>query len=107
MRRNIYAVQTAPVRDEAGAIAGWLRTDPLADGSSPTDTVFLRDGSSCGQAEAMRRVQLDRTLLYSTDEEAVLDGIARLRDAHRRGATVPLASVAALRGRRGTGRTSR
>lgn len=83
-----YIVQTLPVRDASGAIAGWVRGDCLADGSRPTDTVFLRDGSACGQQEALARVQGDRGLLYETREEAVRDGIERLRAAHRRGEAV-------------------
>lgn len=41
---NVYVVCTVAVRNEQGAIVGWIRADPLADGSRPTDMVFLRDG---------------------------------------------------------------
>lgn len=55
---------------------------------------MLRDGSECGQAEALERLALDPGLLYPTREEAVQDGIARLRDADARGETVPLRAYA-------------
>jgi hypothetical protein len=83
--KSIYLVRAIPVRDVAGEIAGWVRADVLADGSRPTDSVFLRDGSMCGQSEGIRRVSDDRTLLYRTQAEAVRDGIARLRQADRMG----------------------
>ena len=63
-----------------GAIIGWV-ADLLADGTKPTDLVFLRDGSACGQAEATERLALDPSLLYPTRDEAVRDGLARLRAA--------------------------
>jgi len=43
--------------------------------------VFLRDGSACGQADAAERVALDPSLLYMTRDEAVREGLARLRVA--------------------------
>ena len=81
----IYAVSTVPVRDGRGDVVGWIRVDPLADGSHPTDMVILRDGSACGQEEAMKRVAEDVTLLYATREDAVRDGIQRLRESVRAG----------------------
>ena len=79
--KTLYAVRAIPVRDTNGAVIGWVRGDLLADGTKPTDLVFLRDGSACGQVEAAERVAFDAGLLYGTREEAVADGIARLRDA--------------------------
>ena len=64
-----------------GAIIGWVRADLLADGTKPTDLVLLRDGSACGQAEAAERLALDPSLLYPTRDEAMRDGLARLRAA--------------------------
>jgi hypothetical protein len=78
---TVYAVRTLPVRDVKGAIIGWVRTDLFADGRKPTDPVLLRDGSSCGQEEAAKRLALDPSLLYPTRDEAVRDGLARLRTA--------------------------
>jgi hypothetical protein len=76
---TVFAVRTLPVRDAHGAILGWVRADMLADGTRPTDMVVLRDGSALGQAEAAERIALDLGLLYPTREEAVRDGLARLR----------------------------
>jgi hypothetical protein len=76
---TLYAVRTLPVRDVKGDIIGWVRADLLADGTKPTDLVFLRDGSACGQAQAAARLTLDPSLLYPTRDEAVRDGLARLR----------------------------
>jgi hypothetical protein len=53
----------------------------LADGTKPTDMVFLRDGSACGQAEAAERIARDPSLLYPTRDEAVRDGLVSLRAA--------------------------
>ena len=53
---SVYAVRTLPVRDDKGAVIGWVRSDPLADGTKPTDLVFLRDGSACGQTDAAERL---------------------------------------------------
>ena len=78
---TVYAVRTLPVRDVKGAIVGWVRGDMFADGTKPTDLVFLRDGSACGQADAAARVLLDPSLLYPTRDEAVRAGLARLRAA--------------------------
>jgi len=84
--KNVYVVRAVPVRDEAGAIAGWVRVDPFTDGTSASDLVFLRDGSACGQADAAKRIADDPALLYRTEDEAVRDGIDRLREAsHTRG----------------------
>lgn len=85
-----FIVRSVPVRDGAGTIRGWVRCDVLADGSKPTDTLYLRDGMAYGQAEALERVQLDPGLLYETDAEAVQDGIARLRLAEALGQLVPV-----------------
>jgi hypothetical protein len=78
---TVYAVRALPVRDMKGAVIGWVRADVLADGTKPMDLVFLRDGSACGQAEAAERLALDPGLLYRTRDEAVQDGLARLRSA--------------------------
>lgn len=88
--KTVYAVRTLPVRDAKGSVVGWVRADPLADGTRDTDVLFLRDGSACGQAEAAQRVALDLDLLYSTRDEAVRDGLARLRSADASGATGPI-----------------
>lgn len=79
--KNVYVVRAVPVRDEEGAIAGWVRVDPLADGTSASDLVFLRDGSACSQADAMKRIAEEPTLLYGTRDEAVREGIDQLRKA--------------------------
>jgi hypothetical protein len=79
--KSVYVVRAIPVRNIEGDIAWWVRADAFADGSRPTDVVFLRDGSMCGQAEGLERVSADRTLLYASEAEAVRDGIARLRQA--------------------------
>lgn len=79
--KTVFAVSTIPVRDSAGAIVGWVRADLLADGTEPTDAVFFRDGTACGQAEALERLERDPSLLYPTREEAVHDGLRRLRQA--------------------------
>jgi hypothetical protein len=78
---TVYAVQTLPVLDMQGGVIGWVRADVFADGMKLTDLVFLRDGSACGQAEAAGRLALDPSLLYRTRDEAVHDGLARLRAA--------------------------
>lgn len=88
--KTVYAVRTIPVRDSEGAIAGWVRTDMFADGTKPTDLVVLRDGSAWSQAEAAQRIAMDPTLLYRTRDEAVKDGLARLRKADRQGLTVEI-----------------
>jgi hypothetical protein len=78
---TVYAVRALPVRDMKGAVIGWVRADVLADGTKPTDLVFLRDGSACGQADAAERLALDPSLLYPTRDAAVRAGLARLRAA--------------------------
>jgi hypothetical protein len=78
---SLYVVRAIPVRDERKAIVGWVRVDVLADGTRPSDAVFLRDGSACGQAEAGERIVANPALLYRTRAEAVRDGLARLREA--------------------------
>jgi hypothetical protein len=78
---TFYAVRALPVRDIKGVVIGWVRADLLADGTSPMDLVFLRDGSACGQAVAAERLALDPSLLYATRDEAVREGLARLRAA--------------------------
>jgi hypothetical protein len=83
--KKLYAVRTLPVRDTGGVIRGWIRADIFADGTRPDALVFLRDGTACGQAEAMRRVAADLRLLYPTQDEAVREGIARLRAADAQG----------------------
>jgi hypothetical protein len=72
-------VSRLPVRDTSGTIRGWVRCDPLADGSKATDMVILRGGSAWGQDDAIEAVNRDPSLLYTTREEAVRDGLARLR----------------------------
>jgi hypothetical protein len=78
---TVHVVRAIPVRGDDGSVQGWVRADLLADGNSPTDRVFLRDGRACGQAEALERLASDSELLFSTREEAVRDGIARLSKA--------------------------
>lgn len=92
--KSVYVVRALSVRDERQDILAWIRVDPFSDGTKPTDRVFLRDGSSHGQAEAMKRVALDLSLLYPTEDEAVQDGLTRLREAHARGDLVPLRGAA-------------
>ena len=82
---TFYAVRTVPVRDGGGVIRGWVRVDILADETRSDNVVILRDGTACGEAEAMGRVAADPGLLYPTREEAVREGIARLRSAEARG----------------------
>lgn len=82
--KTVYAVRAIPVRDARGSVLGWVRADPFADGTNPTDMVILRDGSACGQAEAADRLSLDPGLLYPTRAEAVREGLARLREADAR-----------------------
>lgn len=79
--RMIYAVSTLPVRDTSGAIRGWVRSDLFADGTKPTDIVILRDGSAWGQKDAIEEINRDPSLLYATRDEAVRDGLARLKRA--------------------------
>jgi hypothetical protein len=81
---TVNAVRAIPVRADDGSVQGWVRADLLADGSSPTDRVFLRDGTACGQAEALGRLASDAGLLFRTRDEAVRDGLVRLSkaDAH-------------------------
>ncbi len=79
--KNVYVVRAVPVREEGGAIAGWVRADVMADGVRPSDVVFLRDGSACGQADAAKRIAENPALLYRTRAEAVREGIDRLRRA--------------------------
>jgi hypothetical protein len=81
LMNTAHVVRAIPVRGDDGSVQGWVRADLLADGSSPTDQVFLRDGTACGQAEALERLASDSRLLFSTRGEAVRDGIARLRKA--------------------------
>lgn len=78
---TVYAVQTLPVRDAKRAVIGWVCADLSADGTQPTDLVFLRDGSACGQADAADRLARDPSLLYATRDEAVRAGFARLQAA--------------------------
>ena len=92
--KSVFVVRALPVRDEGQNILGWIRVDPFADGTKPTDGVFLRDGSSHGQAKAMKRIARDLSLLYSTEDEAVRDGLTRLWEAHARGDLVPVRRAA-------------
>ena len=86
--KTVCVVRAIPVRRTDGSIGGWARVDPTADGSKDTDLVYLRDGTANGQAEALRRASDDPGLLYPTRDAAVRDGIARLREADRRGLAV-------------------
>lgn len=79
--KTVYVVSSVPIMDRAGEIIGWVRVDVFADGSSANDAVYLRGGTTCGQAEAIERVAKDPSLMYPTREAAVRDGIARLRAA--------------------------
>lgn len=79
--KNVYVVRAVPIRDEGGAIGGWVRVDVLADGTLASDVVFLCDGSACGQADAIKRIAANPALLYRTRDEAIQDGIDRLREA--------------------------
>lgn len=86
---SFYVVRAIPVRKgKGGPIVGWARCDPSADGTRPTDLVILRDGSAYTQAEVGRHLTADPSLLYPTREEAVRDGIERLRAAEAAGAAV-------------------
>ena len=40
---TVYAIRALLVRDVKGTVIGWIRADPLADGTKHTDLVFLRD----------------------------------------------------------------
>lgn len=82
--KNVYVVRAVPVRNGGSEIAGWVRVDPLADGTSVSDLVFLRDGSACSQVDAITRLAEDPALLYQTEDEAVRDGFDRLREAFER-----------------------
>ena len=84
LMKTLYVMRALPVRDADGTVAGWVRADPLRDGTKPTDMVFLRDGSACGQLDAMVRIARSPGLLYASDAEAVRDGLARLREADAR-----------------------
>jgi hypothetical protein len=84
---TVYAVRTLPVRDTSGAIRGWVRADVLADGSSPSNLIILRGGVAMSQADALEACNRDPSLLFRTRDEAVTDGIDRLRDADQRGNT--------------------
>jgi hypothetical protein len=91
MMKTVYAVGAIPVRDVEGLILGWVRADPLADGTEPTHTVIFRDGLACGQADGSARLSADPRLLYSTRAEAVRGGLARLRKADAAGDASQLA----------------
>ena len=86
--KTVYVVRAVPVRRLGGAIVGWVRVDPLADGTKATDMVFLADGTACSQLEAMELVAGRPGLLYPTQAAAVNAGIARLRQADGRGELV-------------------
>ena len=79
--KTVYAVRTIPVRGVGGAVVGWVRVDLVADGTKPTDMVYLRDGRACAQDEALSLVTRDPGLLFPTRAEAARDGLARLREA--------------------------
>lgn len=53
----------------------------LTDGTLASDVVILRDGSACGQSDAMKRIAENPELLYRTRDEAVQEGIDRLWEA--------------------------
>ena len=88
--RSVYLVRAIPACDTTGKITGWVRVDIFADGTQATDGAILRDGSMCGQVEALARIAADPTLLYATEAEAICDGVARLRQAEREGELRPL-----------------
>ena len=79
--KTYYVVRAIPVRDGQGSIHGWVRADVLAEGTKPTDKVYLSDGSACDQAVAAERIGLNPALVYATRDEAVRDGLRRLREA--------------------------
>ncbi len=81
--KTAYIIRAIPsATGAAPSAAGSESTSsPTAPGN---DTVFLRDGSACEQADAILRVQLDPGLLYATQNEAARDGLARLRAADKR-----------------------
>jgi len=86
---TVYAVRTLPVRrTDDGKLMGWVRIGIDAERGDPNNAFYLRDGSVCREAEALRRVSEDPTLLYRTRREAVDAGIARLREADARGELV-------------------
>jgi len=86
-----YAVETLPVRRrDDGKIMGWVRVGIGAEEGNPNNAFYLRDGSRCREAEALRRVSEDPSLLFRTRREAVDAGIARLREADARGALIQL-----------------
>lgn len=101
---TVHVVRTIPVLDADGSVRGWVRAGLLADGSSPTDQVFLRDGTACGQAEALERLASDSGLLYSTRDEAVRDGLARLRKAEAKASRARKPLSAPVLGRGATAR---
>jgi hypothetical protein len=78
---TVFVVRAVPVRRTDRTVIGWVRVDVIADVTKPTDMVYLRDGTAYGQEEAMRHITRNPELLYSTEAEAVREGIARLRSA--------------------------
>lgn len=83
--KNIEVVRAGPVRDEGRAVAGRVRIDVLAEEILASDVVFLCDGSAWGQADATKRFAEEPTPLYRTRDDAVRDGIDRLREASQAG----------------------
>lgn len=88
---TVYAVRTLPIRRiDNGKVMGWVRVGIDAEEGNPHNAFYLRDGSVCCEAESIRRVSADPSLLYRTRREAVQAGIARLRDADRLGLLEPV-----------------
>jgi len=88
---TVYAVSTIPVRRvNDRKLMGWVRVGIDAEQGDPDNAFYLRDGSVCREAEALRRIREDPRLLYRTLREAAEAGIARLRVAEDRGELIPL-----------------
>jgi hypothetical protein len=83
---TVYAVSTIAVRRmNDRKRMGWVRVGIDAEQGDPNSAFYLRDGSVCREAEVLRRIREDPTLLYRTRREAVEAGIARLREAEAPG----------------------
>ena len=54
------------------------------DGQAQQRLWVLRDGTACGQAEALVRVARDPGLLYPSESAAARDGLTRLRQTGAR-----------------------
>ena len=88
---TVYAVRTLPLRRvDNGKVMGWVRVGIGAEEGNPHNAFYLRDGSVCREAESIRRINADPSLLYKTRREAIQAGIARLREADRLGLLEPM-----------------